>query len=125
YVDATRTPRTPAIAVELVERARPVGEIAELEVGVAGMAGDRAPVPCVAHAVQHRAIAAGRLAEASAVLARGQRTELAIHQRNDLADQVIGVIADRRRVDVLVAAKAGEAIRQDDDGLSHPALVDE
>ena len=101
-----RGARRPPVAVELVQRARPVGEIAEVEVRVARMIGDRAPVLRVLHAVDDRAVAAGRLAEAAAMVARGERAELAIDERDDLARQVVGVAADRRRVDVLVAAES-------------------
>src|SRR6185503_11672113 len=59
------------------------------------------------------------------MLAARQRAELAVHERNDLAGEVVGVVADRRRIHVLVAAQRREAVREDDDHRAHPALVDE
>ena len=44
---------------------------------IAAVVGDGAPVLRVLHAVDDRTVAARRLAEAAAVLARGQRAELA------------------------------------------------
>jgi hypothetical protein len=75
--------------------------------------------------VDDRAVAARGLAEAAAVVARGQRAELAVHERDDLLDDVVGVVADRRGVDVLVSAERGEAIGEDDDRRAHAAFVEE
>ena len=104
---------------ELVQRVRPVVPVDEIEVRVAGMIGDGAPVLRVLHAVDDRAVAAGRLAEAAAMLAAGQRAEFAVDERNDLAREVVGVVADRGRVHVLVAAERGEAVGKDEDRRPH------
>src|SRR5262245_36006882 len=85
-----------AMLGELVQGIRPVVPVHEVEVRVPRVVGDRAPVAGVLHAVEDGAVAAGRLAEAAAVLARGSRAELAVDERNDLARQVVGVITDRR-----------------------------
>ncbi len=124
-IDPARLPARAAIPVELVQRARPIREVAVVEIGVARMIRDGAPVLRVFHAVNHRAVAARRLAEAAAVVARGQRAEFAVDERNQLAGQVVRIRAQRRRVDVLVAAEAIEAIRKHDDARPHPALVHE
>src|SRR5690606_20744834 len=89
------------------------------------MARDRAPVARVAHAVDQRAVAAGRLAEDPAMVAVGERAELPIDERYQLAREVVGITSDALRVDVLVAAERGEAIGEDDDARSHLALGDE
>ena len=47
--------------------------------------------------------------------------EAGVDRRQHLADQVGLVVAQRRRVDVLRAAPAGEAVGRDDDRLAHPA----
>ncbi len=60
-------------------------QVDEIEIGVARMVGDRAPVLRVFHPVDDRAVAARRLAEAAAMLARGERAELAVDEGNDLA----------------------------------------
>src|SRR5438132_762652 len=56
---------------------------------------------------------------------RGERAKFAIDERNELVNQVIGVAADRRRVDVLIPAHAGETVREHDDARSHLAFVRE
>ena len=53
---------------ELVEGVRPVRAVHPVEIRVARMARDRAPVLGVQHAVHDRAVAAGRLAEAAAMV---------------------------------------------------------
>jgi hypothetical protein len=73
--------------------------------------------------VQDGAVAARGLAEAGAVLARGERAELAVDERQDLARQVVGIGADGARVDVLVAAERGEAVGEDEDRRAHLLLA--
>jgi hypothetical protein len=90
---------------ERVERVRPVARIDEVEVRVARVVGDRTPRLWIQHAVDDRAVAARALAEAAAVVARRQGAELRVDEGNELLRQVVGVAADRRRVDVLVAAE--------------------
>ena len=108
-----------------VERVRPVGAVDEIEVGVARVVGDRAPVLRILHAVDDRAVAARALAEAAAMLARGEGAELGVDQGNELLREVVGVAADRRRVDVLVAAERGEAVGKDEDRRRHLLLLDQ
>src|SRR5258705_13499697 len=79
----------------------------------------------ILHRVDDRAVAAGGLSEATAVLARGEGAELAIDEGNDLLRQVVGVRADRRRVHVLVAAERGEAIGKHENRGSHLLLVNQ
>jgi hypothetical protein len=110
---------------ELVERVWPVRAVHPVEVRVAGVTCDRAPRARVLHTVHDRAVAARRLAEAAAVLARRERAELLVDERHELARQVIRVAADRRRVHVLIAAERGEAIGERDDDRPHLALVHE
>ena len=74
--------------------------------------------------VDDRAVAARGLAEAAAMLARGERAELPVDEGDDLLDQVVGVVADRRGIDVLVAAQRGEAVGEDHDRRAHLLLVD-
>jgi hypothetical protein len=69
------------------------------------------------------AVSAGGFAEAAAMLAAAERAELAIDEGNQLAREIVGVVSDRRRVDVLIAAQSGEAIREDEDRRAHLALV--
>ena len=114
-----------AVFGELVQRVRPVVPVDEVEVGVAGMVGDCAPVLRILHAVDDRAVAAGGLAEAAAVLPARERAETAVNEGNDLAREVVGVVSDRGGVHVLVAAERGEAVREDEDRGSHLLLVDE
>src|SRR4029079_6776380 len=102
---ATRMHLRAPEAGELVQRPRPIEEVAELEVGVARMIADRAPGLGIAHPVDHRAVAAGGLAEHAAMLARRERPELAIDVRHDLARQIVGVAPDGGGVHVLIAAE--------------------
>ena len=110
---------------ELVQRVRPVVAVDEIEIRIARVISDGAPVLRVFHPVNDRPVTAGRLAEASAMLPRSKRTEFAVDERNDLARQVIRVVADRRRIDVLVSAKARETIREHDDRGAHLALANQ
>src|SRR5205814_8792253 len=55
----------------------------------------------------------------------GKRPEFPIDEWDELANEIVRVIADRRRVHVLVATQRREAIRKDHDGRSHLALVNE
>src|SRR3954471_1900584 len=75
-VSAGRASRCTVLA-ELVQRVRPVVEVAELEIRIARMVGDRAPVLRVLHAEHDRAVTAGGFAEAAAMLASRQGAELA------------------------------------------------
>src|SRR5207244_7230342 len=79
---------------ELVQRVRPVVPVDEIEIRVAGMVRDRAPGFRVLHAVDDRAVAAGCFSDAAAVLGRGERPELAVDEWNDLAREIVRVIAD-------------------------------
>ena len=124
-VVAAGPPLRNAILGELVERIRPVVPVDEVEVRIAGVIGDGAPMLSVFHAMNDRAIAARRFAEAAAVIAAAKRAELAIDERNELARQVIGVVTDRRGVDVLVTAQRGEAIGKHEDCRSHLAVVNQ
>ena len=51
----------------------------------------------VLHAVDDGAVAARGFAEAAAVLARGERAELAVDEGHDLLREVVGVVADAPR----------------------------
>ena len=124
-IDAAGAALRRAMFRQGIERVRPVVPVDEIEVRIARMVRDRAPGLRVLHAVDDRAVAARGLAEAAAMLAAGERAELAIDERHQLARQVVGVIADRGRIDVLVAAQRGKAVRKDEDRGSHPALVDQ
>src|SRR6185436_2703333 len=64
-----------AVLRQLVQRVRPVAPVDEIEIRVAGMIGDGAPVLRVLHSVDDGAVAAGRFTEAAAVLAVRQRAE--------------------------------------------------
>ena len=114
-----------AVLGELVQGVRPVVPVDEVEVGVAGVVGDGAPVLRVLHAVDDRAVAAGGFAEAAAVLAAGEGAEFAVDEGDDFAREVVGVVADRGGVDVLVAAQRGEAVGEDDDRRPHFLFVDQ
>src|SRR5712691_3335099 len=100
-----------AVLRELVQRVRPVVPVDEIEIRVAGMIRDRAPGFRVLHPVEDRGVAAGGFSEAAAVLASGERPELAVDERNDLAREIVRVIADRGGVHALVAAERREAVR--------------
>jgi hypothetical protein len=103
----------------------PIVSVHEVEVGVAGVIRDRAPAARVLHAVNDRAVAAGRLAETAAMRTAGQGAELPVDEGNDLTGEVVRVTADRRRVHVLVAAQGSETVGKDEDRRPHLALVDE
>src|SRR5712692_4648126 len=113
-----------AVLGELVQCVRPVVPVDEIEIRVAGMIGDRAPGFRVLHPVEDRAVAARGFSEAAAVLAGGERPELTVDEGNDLAREVVGVIADRGGVHVLVAAERREAVRKDEDRRAHFSLAD-
>src|SRR5439155_27271160 len=121
----SRLHRAAAVLGELVQRVRPVVPVDELEVGVARVVGDGAPGRRVTHAMQHRSVAARGFAEAAAVIARGERAELAVDEWDDLPGEIVGVVTDRRRVHVLVAAERGEAVGEDEYRGPHLPLVDE
>jgi hypothetical protein len=57
------------------------------------------------------------------VLAARQRPELPVDERDQLAREVVGIVADGGAVHVLVAAERGEAVREDEDRRTQPALV--
>ena len=59
------------------------------------------------------------------MLAARQRAELAVDEGNDLAREIVRVVADRGRVHVLVAAERREAVRKDEDRRPHLLLADE
>src|SRR6266446_7451313 len=59
------------------------------------------------------------------MLAARKRAELAIDQWNDLAREVVRVVADRGRIHVLVAAERREAVRKHENHRSHLLLADE
>src|SRR5256885_2375803 len=84
-VVAAGPPLRNAILGELVERIRPVVPVDEVEVRIAGVIGDGAPMLSVFHAMNDRAIAARRFAETAAVIAAAKRAELAIDERDELA----------------------------------------
>ncbi len=64
---------------ELVQRVGPVVPVDEVEVGVARVVRDRAPGRGVAHAVDDRAVAAGRFALDAAMLKVGEPDDVAEH----------------------------------------------
>ena len=57
------------------------------------------------------------------MLATRQGAELAIDKRDEFTRQVVGIVAYRRRIDVLVAAECRVAVREDHDGRAHFLLV--
>ena len=59
------------------------------------------------------------------MLAARQRAELAVHQGNNFSCEIVRVVADRRRVHVLVAAERREAVRKHEDRRPHLLLADE
>src|SRR5487761_847930 len=122
HVDPPRSARAPAKAVEFVERSGPVGVIAEVEQRITGVVGDGAPVAGVAHAMDDRSVAPRGLAEAAAMVARGERAELAVDEGNQLSGQVIGITPDRTGIDVLVAAHGREAVGEHENRRTHLAL---
>src|SRR5690606_14837946 len=70
---------------------RPDAAVAELEIGVAGVAGDGPPPAGITHTVDQRAVAAGGLAEAAPVIALAPGVELAVDERDQLPGQVVRV----------------------------------
>ena len=115
----------PAVLGQLIQGIGPVGAVHEIEVGIAGVIGHRAPVSGVLHAVHDGAVTAGGLAEAAPAVALGQGAQLAVHEGDELAGEVVGVLADGAGIDVLVAPQGGEAVGEHDDGVAHAALVDQ
>ena len=89
-------PSRHAVPGKFVEGIRPVGPIDEIEIGVSGVIRNRAPMLRILHAVDHRPVAAGRFSEAAAMLAACKRAEFPVDKRNDLARQIVSVVADRR-----------------------------
>src|SRR5258705_7122006 len=63
--------------------------------------------------------------EAAAMRTQGERPEMPVDEGNDLLCEIVGVVADRGGVHVLVAAERGEAVGKDEDRRPHPALADE
>src|SRR5207247_6200705 len=124
-VEAAGTPLRKALLGQLVQRVWPVMPVDEIEVRIARVVGDRPPVLRVLHAMDNRAITTRRLAEAAAVRAAAKRAHLAIDERNQLAREIVRVVADRRGVDVLIAAERCETVGEDDDRGPHLPLVDE
>src|SRR5438445_8848503 len=59
------------------------------------------------------------------MLAGRERAELAVDEGDDLAREIVRVIADRGGIHVLVAAERREAVRKDDDRRPHLPLADE
>src|SRR6202171_6457861 len=59
------------------------------------------------------------------MLAARERAELAVDEGNDLAREVVRVVADRGRVHVLVGAERRGAVRGDENGRPHLLLADE
>ena len=92
-----------------------------LERAVARVRADRAHHLGPLHRQHHRAVAARRLADDGARLALGNRAQRAVDEGHQLVAQVALVAPDRRRVDVLRAAVAGEAVGRDHDRLAHCA----
>ena len=90
-IDLSGLPARAAIPVEFIQRARPIREVAVIEIGIARMIRDGAPIFRVLHAVNHRAVATRRLAEAAAVVARSQRAEFAIDEWHQFLGQVVRI----------------------------------
>src|SRR5476649_1365520 len=65
---------------ERIQGIRPIVPVDEIEVRIAGMIGDCAPVLRMLHPMDHRPVTAGRLAEATTMFATRQGAELAIHE---------------------------------------------
>ena len=101
----------------------PVAAVDEVEIGVSRVIGYGPPVLCVAHAVDDGAITAGRLAETTPMIPIRQGSKFAVDEGNEFPGQVVGVAADGARVDVLVAAEAGEAVGKDHDRRAHAPFV--
>src|SRR5687768_4260476 len=59
------------------------------------------------------------------MLAAREGAEFAVDERDDLAREIVRVVADGGRVDVLVPPESGKAVRKDDDRRPHLPLVDE
>src|SRR5437879_6044070 len=59
------------------------------------------------------------------MLAGSERPELAVNEGNELAREIVRVIADRGGVHVLVATERRETVRKDDDRRPHLLLADE
>jgi hypothetical protein len=97
----------------------------QLEGHVAGMTGDGREQIRVAHGQHQRAEAARRLAADGARLRRGDGPIAGIDRGDHLTREVRLVISERRRIEVLRAPPAGEAVGRDDDHLAHRAAADE
>src|SRR5438093_4681136 len=74
---------------KLVQRVRPIMPVDEIEVRIARVIGDRAPVARVLHAVNDGPVAAGGLAEATPVLACSQGSKLAIDERYQFLGEIV------------------------------------
>src|SRR5262249_23618805 len=94
----------------LIEGLVEVGDVTKLEVRVARVIGERVEHIGIAHRERDRAITPRRFAEDAPALDRIRGAD----EWDDFAEQVILVAPGRGRVDVLVAADAGEAIRGGD-----------
>ena len=95
-VDDAGLARRNPILVELVQGPRPVAVIAEIKQRIAGMVSDCTPMPRVFHAMDDGAVPARRFAEAATVIAPAKSAELAIDERDQLRNQIVGVVADGR-----------------------------
>ena len=59
------------------------------------------------------------------MVTRGESSEFAIDEGDELADQIVRIVADRRRIDVLIPAECGETIGKDHHGRTHLAVMDQ
>src|SRR5262249_10714942 len=114
-----------AVLADLVEETREVGQVAVLERRVARVTDDAAEDFAVAHALDHGAIAAARLAGDGAVAPVGQGAERLVDPGNQLVDEIGLVAPGGARVEVLASAPAREAIGEGGDQGPQAALADQ
>ena len=111
-------------AGERPQGGRHIGQVAQLEAHIAGMAGGGGPYVRVAQRVDDGSVPAGALAEHAAP-SLASASELALDVGQHFGNQEIFPRTRRRRVDVLIAADARETIGKCDDHRRHALLADQ
>src|SRR5262249_31165166 len=97
---------------------RDISKVAMLEGAVAGVVGEGVEDVGIERGKGERADAAAGAADAAAQSARAIAR---VNERDELLHDVVLIAADGARVDVLAAAEAGYAVREDEDDAGHPA----
>ena len=114
--------RAVVVVAQRAHRLAELRQVAHLEERVAGVRGQPAEDVGPQHRVDHRAVAAARLAADPAVRGLGHRPVVRVDARHELLDDVRVVAAGARRVDELAAAERRPRVDPDEDRRRRVAL---